>query len=75
MKKLKLKAIKLAAKEVLTRDQLKNIIGGDGSGDCGSNCFGTCYISCNGNWGWGTCAWSHPELPPALRSCYCTIAC
>ena len=31
MKKLKLMALKLGAKELLTREQLKNVLGGDGS--------------------------------------------
>lgn len=33
MKKLKLQAVQFGAIEVLTRTQLKNILGGDGSGD------------------------------------------
>jgi hypothetical protein len=32
MKKLKLNALQLGATEVLTRAQLKNVLGGDGSG-------------------------------------------
>ncbi|RAJ76630.1 hypothetical protein CLV59_108149 [Chitinophaga dinghuensis] len=36
MKKLKLKALDLGAKELLSREQLKNILGGDGSDDGGS---------------------------------------
>lgn len=32
MKKLKLKALELGATELLTREQLKNVIGGSGSG-------------------------------------------
>lgn len=35
MKKIRLKALELGAKEVLTRDQLKQILGGDGSGGSG----------------------------------------
>ncbi|TWF40655.1 hypothetical protein FHW36_104338 [Chitinophaga polysaccharea] len=40
MKKLKLKALDLGAKELLTREQLKNVMGGDGSGtkDCTNDC-------------------------------------
>jgi hypothetical protein len=41
MKKLKLKALELGAKEILTREQLKNIIGGDGGG-CSSCEFTGC---------------------------------
>jgi hypothetical protein len=53
MKKLKLKALELGAKEVLSREQLKNVLGGfdDGSGSgkkgsgsgSGKRC-GTCSI-------------------------------
>ncbi|HVW99419.1 MAG TPA: hypothetical protein VHA52_03120 [Candidatus Babeliaceae bacterium] len=37
MKKLKLKALELGAMEVLTRQQLKSILGGDGSGSGSGN--------------------------------------
>ena len=37
MKKLKLKALELGANELLTREQLKNVMAGDGSGT-GSGC-------------------------------------
>ena len=33
MKKLKLKALELGANELLTREQLKNVMAGDGSGN------------------------------------------
>ncbi|NLR78213.1 hypothetical protein [Chitinophaga eiseniae] len=36
MKKLKLTALDLGAKELLTREQLKNVMGGDGSGSGGA---------------------------------------
>jgi len=36
MKKLKLVALELGAKEVLTREQLKKMAGGDGSGGTGT---------------------------------------
>ncbi|MBS1917687.1 MAG: hypothetical protein JST87_15560 [Bacteroidetes bacterium] len=50
MKKLKLKALELGVTEVLTREQLKNVLGGDsGSGGSGGtyglgfcSFFGTC---------------------------------
>jgi len=45
MKKLKLKALNLGASEVLTREQLKNIMGGDGSGG-GSGGPGSCSDGC-----------------------------
>lgn len=41
MKKLKLKALELSAEEMLTREQLKNVLGG--SGDDGSGCSATTY--------------------------------
>lgn len=41
MKKLQLKALELGAKEVLSRVQLKNVLGGSGSGS-GSGTF-SCY--------------------------------
>lgn len=44
MKKLKLKALDLGATELLTRDQLKNVMGGDGSGSGNVN-YGTCIGS------------------------------
>lgn len=34
MKKLRLKALKFGVKEILTRDQLKSVMGGFGSGTC-----------------------------------------
>ncbi|OQP57762.1 hypothetical protein A3860_09045 [Niastella vici] len=53
MKKLKLKALELGAKEVLSRDQLKNVFGGSvlddgGSGQCSTLCVvGSSYKVCN----------------------------
>lgn len=41
MKKLKLKALELGVQEVLTRDQLKNVLGGDGSNDGTHVCYST----------------------------------
>ncbi|TWF40644.1 hypothetical protein FHW36_104327 [Chitinophaga polysaccharea] len=38
MKKLKLTALDLGAKELLTREQLKNVMGGDGSGSGTGSC-------------------------------------
>lgn len=43
MKKLKLDSLKLNPPEILTRVQLKNVMGGDGSGgseDCTNSCSG-----------------------------------
>ena len=47
MKKLKLKALELGATEVLTREQMKNLLGGNSRADgdfcgTGSGCSGTC---------------------------------
>lgn len=52
MKKLKLIALDLGAKEILSRDQLKNIVGGSGSddGDDGSTGFTKCTVECDGSW-------------------------
>ena len=44
MKKLKLKALEFGAKEVLTRVQLKNVLGGSGSG---SGSAGPSFWECN----------------------------
>lgn len=38
MRKLKLKAIELYADEILSREQLKNVLGGSGSGCQASEC-------------------------------------
>ncbi len=43
MEKLRLKAINLGAREVLTREQLKNVLGG--SGETGSGAGGTCTVT------------------------------
>jgi len=49
MKKLRLRALDLGAKEVLSREQLKHILGGDGSGGIGGSGSGcTNPTECNG---------------------------
>jgi len=52
MKKLKLKALELGASELLTRQQLKNVMGGSGSGgstcEVSVNCYRTVFE--NGQW-------------------------
>lgn len=75
MKKLKLKALELGAKEVLSRAQLKNVLGGSGSGSGGSaQCFGnSCTVTIQGDNGSfitrsGTCRDVASILDP---SCYC----
>jgi len=53
MKKLKLRALELGASELLTREQLKNVMGGDGSGGgSGGSCqyFEYCYKCCTPNY-------------------------
>ena len=52
MKKLKLTALNLGAKEILTRTQLKSILGGldgsggTGSGGCSSSPSSSCCVDC-----------------------------
>jgi hypothetical protein len=51
MKKLKLKAFELRAAEVLTRGQLKKVVGGTAPGGNGCSAVGTtCKITCNSGW-------------------------
>jgi hypothetical protein len=47
MKKLKLKALELGANEVLTRAQLKNVLGGD-TGGSSTQTKSPCSGACNG---------------------------
>ena len=74
MKKLKLQALKLGAKELLTREQLKKVLGGYGSGCCvgfdqGPNDFKViCGMDrqaaqylCEQDMGWSICGgWACP---------------
>ena len=48
MKKLKLKALHLGANEILTRDQLKNVLGGDAA-NSRINRFKCCSVFNNDN--------------------------
>jgi hypothetical protein len=68
MKKLKLAALQLGAKEVLTREQLKKVLGGDGSIDGTCRCANglDCSLfdgtknypgNCDSNWGGGSGGW------------------
>lgn len=69
MKKLKLKALELGAKEVLTRAQLKNILGGSGNGgnECSAYaCNQKC--TCEANSGTNTC-WDSSNPPEAYCDC------
>ena len=45
MKKLKLKAMDLGAIEILTRDQMKNVFGAEGSGGSKSRCSNDRFCS------------------------------
>lgn len=56
MKKLKLQALQLGAKEVLSRSQLKEILGGDGSGGSGGTGWSYCTAKCPGTPHDNTCA-------------------
>lgn len=50
MEKLKLMALKLGAKEVLTREQLKKVVGGNGSdssGYCKFRCCSDQHTNCS----------------------------
>ncbi len=47
MKKLKLDAINFGNLEILTREQLRGLVGGSGSGS-GSGSTNNCYQCCNG---------------------------
>lgn len=45
MKKLKLQAIQFGAQEILSRAQLKNVMGGVDDGGSGAVCLGSCPSS------------------------------
>ncbi|WP_423737527.1 hypothetical protein [Chitinophaga caseinilytica] len=47
MKKLTLKALNLGARELLNREQLKNVLGGDGSSGS-TDCAGDKVTACDG---------------------------
>jgi len=52
MKKLKLKALELGANELLSREQLKNVMAGDGSGGgSGDGCSTSCTDGQNNHFG------------------------
>lgn len=72
MKKLKLQALQFGAKEILTRAQLKNVMGGD-DGSTGStsnpvSCTGTCVIGENNS---SSCS---SKLLYDVPYCYCEAA-
>lgn len=71
MKKLKLKALDLGAKEILTREQLKNVLGGfddDGSGK--KKCTGQCFTSDGpGGATWYSC---QTVTAGSAKNCGCT---
>ena len=66
MKKLKLRALELGANELLTREQLKNVMGGDGSGDGSGGEDATCRtIKCG----------DHPCTEKVGTAFYCSNCC
>ena len=68
MKKLKLQALQFGAKEILSRSQLKNVMGGDdGSGSSTSN------YSCTGSCITGESSQISCSPRPMLGDCYCTM--
>jgi len=70
MKKLKLNLSSLGSAEVLTRDQLKKVMGGSSLGSlCGSGCSGICNTTCNGRPATGQCRNS------SSLGCVCASAC
>ncbi|MFB6453871.1 hypothetical protein ACE38W_01270 [Chitinophaga sp. Hz27] len=70
MKKLRLRMLELGATEVLSREKLKQVIGGWDPGD-GSHDGATCEGSCNEGQNGAACV-SRIESD-GLRKCYCTI--
>lgn len=70
MKKLKLTALSLGGADVLTRTQMKKVLGGDFPASCASNpCDGSCTMqsgTCKGHE--GTCGWTGDK-------CLCGGAC
>jgi hypothetical protein len=79
MKKLKLNFSNLKDAEILTREDLKKVMGGDagsGSGTCSSltssQCTSStaCKANCNGVLTSGNCTWS-----TAFSKCYCSVVC
>lgn len=75
MKKLKLSELNLSNTEVLTREQLKKILGGvsasGGSGDyCGISTSCSLYITQLGITVTGNCAWSM-GIGGGDSQCYC----
>ncbi|RAJ76620.1 hypothetical protein CLV59_108139 [Chitinophaga dinghuensis] len=58
MKKLKLKALELGARELLSREQLRTILGGDGSDEGGSTpCSNSPTTACIGKAVGSRCCW------------------
>ena len=77
MKKLNLKALKFNAKEVLTRDQLKNVLGGNGSDDPRDECGNRICMDGLGCPDFCGCGSGQVSLPggndPSVTYCYSVI--
>lgn len=76
MKKLKLNFQDFGNTEVLTREQLKKIVGGDGSGGpCVTNgCSRICHYTTYNNdpvWGFGNCNQQGAAGHPSICDNYC----
>jgi hypothetical protein len=75
MRKLKLSELNLGSAEVLSREQLKKVLGGLSSDIGGCNglpegCMGTCTLFCGGQVFQGTC-----ELSNHNTQCSCVGGC
>ena len=73
MKKLKLNLQQFDGAEVLTRNQLKKVLGGGGGGGTGSggpcdDCTKLCHRDDNGDYGYGMCS---PETGGTSCHNYC----
>lgn len=68
MKKLKLNISNLQSAEILTREQLKKVMGGLASGS-GAACPSDCSGSCTAGGANGKCRWTSDK-----KTCYCATA-
>lgn len=75
MKRLKLNALNLKGAQLLTREELKKVLGGSvdpgTGGQCGDNCdAASCKVECNGSTVNGSC-----KLSSTTSKCYCSGGC